>query len=66
MSKPKVTLRLRKSHIEGEGYIAYLVVASEKIFIDVPLPDIMAADDLHTKLAKAFSLCGINLLEDLE
>lgn len=66
MAKQQVTLELRKSHVEGEGYIAHLVVGDERIFIDRVLLDVFAADDLHNTLAKEFSKCGVSLLEDLE
>ena len=64
--RPRITLELKPSHVLDEGYDAHLIVGDEIIWIDRVLPDAIAADDFHSQLAKQFSKCGIDLVEDLQ
>lgn len=66
MSRPRITLELRKFEVADAGYSAYLIVGNARIWIDTLLPDIAAADDLHTRMAKQFAACGIDLVEDIQ
>lgn len=66
MNRPRITLELRESFVRGDGYLAHLIVGDERLWLDCVLPDFFAADDYHSKLAKAFSSCGIDLIEDVE
>ena len=64
--RARIVLELRESHIAGEGFTAYLIVGNERIAIDRLLPDEIAADDLHSRLAKEFAKHSIDLVEDLQ